>query len=135
MKILYWSLATLLFLAIGVFGLQYVASERVEVVQLHTLDANGEELTTRLWVVDDEGYQYLRAGDTDSGWAARLLASPSFALTRHGGQLRYVAVVRPDKRQRINDLMQAKYTWGDTVIALLVGDRDSAMPLELHMLD
>lgn len=52
MKILYWSLGGLLLVALLVLGLQIVASERVEVVELHTLDSAGVEATTRLWVVD-----------------------------------------------------------------------------------
>ncbi len=132
MKILYWTLGLLVLAAVLLFGLQFAASERVEVVQLHTLDEMGEEVTTRLWIVDDAGFQYLRSGDTTSGWAARTLSETGFELTRNGSRARYMAVPRADKRDSINALMQAKYTWGDRVIAALVGDRDVSVPLELH---
>ena len=38
-----------------------IASERVEVVDLLTVDENGDTVSTRLWLVDDDGFQYLRA--------------------------------------------------------------------------
>lgn len=132
MKILYWSLGILLLVAVLVFGLQIAASERVEIVQLHTVDAAGEEVTTRLWIVDDGGFQYLRSTDITRSWGARTQSDAGFELTRNGSRARYTATTRQDRRERINDLMRAKYTWGDRVIALLVGGRDAAIPLELH---
>ena len=53
-----------------VFG----ASESGEVVQLATEDAQGEAVTTRLWVADTDGAMWLRAGDGTSGWYQRLTA-------------------------------------------------------------
>ena len=55
MKIFRWILGSVGGLVVLVFVLQLVASERVEVVELHTLDEQGEEVITRLWVVDDSG--------------------------------------------------------------------------------
>ena len=134
MKILLWSLAGLLLLVVLVFGLQLASSERVEVVELHTVDAAGNEVTTRLWIVDDAGFQYLRSSDISSGWGARVLAGAGFELDRNGSRASYRATLREDKRERINELMQAKYTWGDNMIGVLVGSREAAMPLELHPL-
>ncbi len=134
MKILYWTLGSVFLLAALIFGMQIVASERVEVVELHTRDTTGAEVTTRLWIVDDEGFQYLRSSDTSSGWSARALAATAIDLTRNGGRVSYSAHIREDKQARINELMRAKYTWGDAIIALLVGSRDSATPLELRPL-
>jgi len=111
-----------------------VAAERVEVVELHTVDAAGEPVTTRLWVVDDEGYQYLRVGADGSGWFSRLQAMESVELTRDEQRGRYQTVLRPDKSARINELMQSKYTWGDSYIAALVGSRDGSIPIELQPL-
>ena len=54
-------------LVILIYLIQLVASERVEVVKLHTTDYEGEEIITRLWVVDYGGYQYLRVGATAQG--------------------------------------------------------------------
>ena len=59
-------------LIILLYLIQLIASERVEVVELHTLNIEGEEIITRLWVVDYGGYQYLRVGADGSGWFDRL---------------------------------------------------------------
>jgi len=134
MKFVYWGIGLLLGIA-ALFGvLQYVASERVEVVELHTIDAEGAEVTTRLWIVDDEGFQYLRVGSTGSGWYTRIQENGEFELTRNGERNRYRAEVNMAKSDRINELMQEKYTWGDTLIGVLVGSREASQPIELHRL-
>ncbi len=127
--------AILLAIVLGVFGLQWAASERVEVVELHTVDpASGEAVITRLWVVDHEGKAYLRVGADGSGWYSRLSATPTISVTRQGTRGDYLAVPRPEKSTIVNDLMQAKYTWGDTVIGYLVGSRENSVPVELQPL-
>lgn len=134
MKYVRWGVTFLTILILGLLGLERLAAERVEVVELHTLDESGEEVTTRLWVVDDEGYQYLRVGADGSGWFSRIEASESIDLTRDGERASYVVELRPEKRDRINDLMQEKYTWGDSFIAAMVGSRENSIPIELHQL-
>ena len=135
MKYLYYILGGLLGLAVILFGLQMLASERVEVIELHTLDTAGAEVTTRLWIVDDAGFPYLRVGAGGSAWLERLQAHSEFEVTRNGNRAHYTAAPRPDKRDRINQLMHEKYTWGDTIIGLMVGTRDNALPVELHRVD
>jgi hypothetical protein len=132
MRIIAWLLGALVVIALAFFGLERLASERVEVVELHTIDENGESVTTRLWVVDDEGYQYLRVGADGSGWFTRLQANGRFRMTRNSDTATYTAVLRREKSQRINQLMQDKYTWGDTLIGYLVGSREGSVPIELH---
>lgn len=134
MKTVYWILGTLLGLVVLFVGAEKAASERVEVVELHTLDEAGDEVITRLWVVDDEGHAYLRVGGDGSGWFTRLQANGEFGITRSGDYGRYTAVLRRDKSERINTLMLEKYTWGDDLIAMMVGSRDGAIPIELHPL-
>lgn len=112
-----------------------VALERGEVVQLHTLDPQNERVVTELWVVDDEGLQYLRAGNPEDLWLARIRDNYSVELTRKGETRQYKAVVRVDKRDRINRLMADKYSWGDRFRELLSGTRAHAVPVELHPLD
>jgi hypothetical protein len=132
MKYLYWSAAVVIGLVVLLTGLQYIASERVEVVELLTVDEADEPVTTRLWVVDDAGFAYLRVGADGSGWFTRILANGEFRITRNDQSATYTAVQRPDKSMRINELMQAKYTWGDSFIAMLVGNREGSIPIELH---
>ena len=134
MKYLSWGVVSLIVLVIALLGIERLAAERVEVVELHTLDENGENMTTRLWIVDDEGYQYLRVGADGSGWFSRITNNESIALTRNGQTATYTVETRPDKSERINALMQDKYTWGDTFIGIVVGSRDGSVPIELHPL-
>lgn len=130
-----WGFGGLSALLAGVILLERVAAERVEVVELHTVDTEGESVTTRLWVVDDEGYQYLRVGSDGSGWFSRLQENGEFELTRNAQRQRYRAVLREDKSGKINALMNEKYSWGDDVIAMLVGSREGSIPIELHALN
>lgn len=134
MKFIYWAIGLIVGLPLVFLGVQTLASERVEVVQLYTLDESGEEVVTRLWVVDDEGYQYLRVGADGSGWFSRIQASAEFKLSRNGDMQRYEAVLRQEKSTQINQLMQQKYGWGDTFFAYTVGGRDGSTPIELHRL-
>ena len=135
MKFVYWGLGSLVVLLLTFVGIERLAAERVEVVELHTVDEAGEPVTTRLWVVDDDGYQYLRVGADGSGWFTRLQDNEEFDLTRGEATHRYTAVLRPEKSAHISALMQEKYTWGDSFIANVVGGRDGSIPIELHPLD
>ena len=134
MKYLYWAVGAVLTLVLLLIGLQRLAAERIEVVELHTLDETGDTVTTRLWVVDDAGFQYLRVGATGSGWFSRIEASEQIQITRGGETADYSVTLRPEKSERINELMQAKYTWGDSFIGTLVGNRENSIPIELHPL-
>tara|TARA_B110000196_G_scaffold191926_1_gene164429 strand:- start:404 stop:811 length:408 start_codon:yes stop_codon:yes gene_type:complete len=135
MKITYWLAGGLLVFTFILIGIPQIASERVEVVDLYTKDVDGEAVSTRLWIVDDGGYQYLRVGADRSGWFSRLQANGTFQVTRNGTTAAYTAVLREDKSDAINQLMQAKYTWGDSVMAAMVGSREGAIPVELHPSD
>ena len=135
MKKIYWTVGIVVGLVLSLFAMQRLASERVEVVELHTIDAAGESVITHLWVVDDEDYQYLRVGADGSGWFSRLQANGDFQVTRNSDTAIYTAVLREDKRDRINQLMQEKYSWGDTAIGYLAGSREGSIPIELHRLD
>lgn len=126
-----WIVGGFVALLLALSGLQYAASERVEVVELHTISEAGEEVVTRLWLVDYEGMQYLRVGGDGSGWYSRTLANPEISLTRDAETRRYIAVPRPELSLAINDLMQEKYTWGDSVIGAMFG-RDGSIPIELQ---
>ena len=132
MKYLYWSLGIVLGIAVGVFALQTLASERVEVIELHTVDQAGEDVTTRLWIMDDGDYAYLRTGADGAGWFDRIVANGEIELTRNGETRGYTIVQRPEKSAQINTLMRQKYGWGDAFMGLIVGSREGSIPLELH---
>jgi len=132
MKILYWLVGSVFGVMILFLVLQTAASERVEVVELHTIDEKGDTVTTRLWVMDHESMQYLRVGGDGSGWFERIQANKTIQLTRGDLTKTYETKTRPDKSEVINKLMLDKYTWGDTFFATLFGGRQGSIPIELH---
>ncbi|MDZ7668261.1 MAG: nitroreductase/quinone reductase family protein [Gammaproteobacteria bacterium] len=129
MKILAWIVGLIMVLAVIIFGAQIIASETGEVVVLHT-DDDGRDATTRLWVVEHDGHQWLRAG-ADSGWYLRLLAEPRVRLERDGVTRTYTARPDPDTVGAVNELMARKYGWRDAVVGLLAPDRDEAQAIRL----
>lgn len=124
-------LGALVGLLVVVFAVQLVASETGEVVVLRTSDEAGAEKLTRLWVVDHQGAQYLRAGAGESSWYLALLANPEVHVERRGVDGSYTAVPAPEEREAVNSLMGAKYGWRESFIGVLVGGRASAMPIRL----
>ncbi len=130
-KIILWVIGILLSVLLLLGGLEYSTSERMEVVELHTMDSDGEDVVTRLWIVDHQGLQYLRAGAEASGWFSRLQANKEVKVTRKGATQCYTTRLRRDKNVQINLLMQTKYTWRDRLIDLTSG-REGSIPIELH---
>ena len=128
MRVLVWLIGGLLALFMVLFGLQLLASERVEVIEVHVQDELGTVVTTRLWVVDYQQDMYVRVGADGSGWFARMQASPAIEVTRGEVRKSFKAIPRPDLSVEINALMQDKYTWGDTFIGLLFGGREGFSP-------
>ena len=133
MKYVLWVVGGLFALVLAVGVLQFAASERVEVVDLHTIDANGEKVSTRLWVVDYDGHAYLR-GDSPSGWFQRLQANEVVKMTRDGETLSYTHQLQNQNIGTINQLMRDKYTWGDQVIEVMIGTREKSNAIELTAL-
>jgi hypothetical protein len=119
-------------LAAAAFGAVTVASEYGgEVVVLTTTDAEGVDHRTSLWIVEDEGRQWLRAGNSESGWYQRLRGNPEVRLERAGQLGTYRAFPDPTRTQRINFLMARDYGVADRLIGLLRDDaRSMAVRLE-----
>ena len=130
MKLLKIVLISVLALFALVMLLQIVASETGEVVVLTTRDSGGEA-ETRLWVIDQDGAQYLRA-QPGSGWYGRLAAAPAVSMERDGVKSAYVAETRPTEGSAVNDAMRAKYGWRDVIIELLLGGRADAVAVRLN---
>jgi hypothetical protein len=133
-KVLKWIFLGLLIVGATFAGLERLAAERIEVVELIAANEAGEKRITRLWVVDDEGMAYLRVGADGSGWYDRILMNDSVEVVREGVTAEYRVQARPEKSARINELMQQKYTWGDTLIGQMLGGREGSIPLELQPL-
>ncbi|MDA0804267.1 MAG: hypothetical protein O3B02_02275 [Proteobacteria bacterium] len=134
LKVLKWIFLGLLIVGAAFAGLERLAAERIEVVELIAANDAGEKQITRLWVVDDEGLAYLRVGADGSGWYDRILMNDSVEVVRDGVTAQYRVQARPEKSVRINELMEQKYTWGDTLIAAMIGSREGSIPLELQPL-
>ena len=130
MKYILWLVGIVLGLALALGGLQIAASERVEVVQLHTIDETGEQVVTRLWVVDHDGHAYLR-GETDSGWFKRVQSADRITLTRGEETGGFTHTLKNENSDTINQLMREKYTWGDQFIEIALGSRAESNAIEL----
>ena len=124
--------------AIGVVVLYLVlvfgASESGEVVQLVTRDAQGEAVTTRLWVADTDGAMWLRAGDGAPGWYQRLTAHSAHSpatLIRGENTYLITAIPEPQRIAEINQLMADKYGLGDMLIGILAGSPASGIAVRV----
>ena len=91
-----------------------------EVVTLTTRDAGGAEHATPLWVVEDQGGLWIRAGNPENAWLKRLQADSTVQLERGGETLSYHALPSdaPDAQSRVNTLMAEKYGASDTAMQL-----------------
>ena len=130
MKYILWPVGMLFGIALIIAVLQIAASERVEVVQLQTIKGGGEEVVTRLWVVDYDGHAYLR-GDTDSDWFKRLQSSERITLIRGAVPNEFTHKVKNENIDIVNELMRDKYTWGDQVVEIAMGSRAGSNAIEL----
>ena len=114
--------------------LLYVASESGEVVVLQTPNLEkGGIRETRLWVVDHDGAVWLRAGNPESAWFRALPEGEQtqVVLIRGEDVLQMMAVPTPEARDTINDLMNQKYGWADSLVCLLM-PRDKKVPVRLQ---
>jgi hypothetical protein len=115
------------------FGTIFAASEfGGENVVLHTHDGAAER-TTHLWVVDDGGFAWLRAGVPSSGWLKRIDANPDVTVERAGqiGHFKAVPVREPVTRDRIHQLMREKYPFADRLISV-IRDPNGSVPVRLE---
>lgn len=118
-------------LAVIVVGLQVVASESGEVVTVRTF-TDGSVQETRLWIVDDAGVSWLRAGSPEAGWYQRVLDNPEIEVVRGGEVSEYTAfpVEGGPTVDHINALMSRKYGWAEGVIGLVI-DRSRSVAIRL----
>jgi hypothetical protein len=128
------AVAALLALVVAFAGTMYVAMESGEVVAVRATDAQGVAHETRLWVVDADGFAWLRTGNPDSAWLARVRANPEIEVARGGEPRRFRAVLttEPGVRDRINALVLEKYGWAERLLraVMLRPERATAVRLE-----
>lgn len=124
-------LLLLVALAVGFVLTIFLASEfGGEVVVLHTRDERGAERSTSLWVVDRQGFQYLRAGNGASAWLERLRQNPEVDVERAGESARYQAVPAPELTPEIDAMMAEKYGVADRIVSL-IRDPSKSMAVRL----
>ncbi|HKJ23832.1 MAG TPA: hypothetical protein VKB65_03360 [Myxococcota bacterium] len=118
-------------LVVVAVGLQFVAAESGEVVVLHTF-VDGDSQTRRLWIVDDAGVSWLRAGQPRASWYQRILQNPEIEVVRGGETYAYTAfpVEGGPTVDHVNALMSRKYGWADGLIGAMV-DRTDAVAIRL----
>jgi hypothetical protein len=127
-------LGALLALVVAFLGLVYAAMESGEVVVVRAADAQGATHETRLWVVDTDGFAWLRTGDPDNPWLVRVRANPEIEVVRDGESRRFHAVptTEPAVRDRINALTLEKYGWAERLLRAIAlrPERATAVRLE-----
>ncbi|HME70310.1 MAG TPA: hypothetical protein VKM54_10650 [Myxococcota bacterium] len=106
-----------------------------EVVNLSTVDARGAQFETQLWIIEQDGKLYLRAGRPAARWLARLRAHPEVKIERGGTTTPYRAVPLDDPatREAVNRGMAEKYGQADGLIARIF-DRSQTVPIRLEPL-
>lgn len=103
-----------------------------EVVVVTTTDAAGAKHQTPLWIVDRDGQPWLRAGNAESGWVARVRANPRIEIERNGTTAAYRATPAPEVTAEIDALMRTKYGFKDILAGwLMPGSRKSTLALRL----
>lgn len=130
-----WGSAIAALLLVALVASVFVASEAgEEIVVVRTRAADGSPRETRLWVVDDGGFAWLRSGQ-ESGWLDRIREDPSVEMVRGGETRRYRAVPVPDEdtRERIHALMREKYGLADRWISFTI-PREASVAIRLEPL-
>jgi hypothetical protein len=132
MRLIVRLLVLVVLLVAAFFASIFIASEYGgEVVVLHTHDGNADRVT-HLWVVDDAGFAWLRAGMPDSGWLKRIEANSDVTVERGGQTYHFIAapVHDPAVRDRIHALMREKYPLADRLISV-IRDPEGSVPVRL----
>jgi hypothetical protein len=108
------------------------ASRSGEVVMVTTTDASGATWQTPVWIVDRDGFAWLRAGSDQAAWLARIRAHPRIEIERAGTTTAYRATLVPEATAEIDALMAEKYGLADRVVGLLLpGSRGRSMAVRL----
>ncbi|MFI5316375.1 MAG: nitroreductase/quinone reductase family protein [Myxococcota bacterium] len=108
------------------------ASRSGEVVVLTTADASGARQQTPLWIVEDGGFSWLRAGSLNAAWLARIRAHPQIEIERGGVTSAFRGTLVPESTDEINARMADKYGFADRLVGwLLPGSRGNSMAVRL----
>jgi len=124
-------IAIVILLPVLYFGAILVASEMGgEVAVLETQRPDGRSFETSIWVVELDRSVWLRAGNADSDWVARIRAQPEVFLTRGAGRTAYLANVVDGLGDRVNLAMREKYGLADQLVST-VHDSERVVAIRL----
>jgi pyridoxine/pyridoxamine 5'-phosphate oxidase len=113
-------LKIIIILPVLYIGAVFVASEMGgEVITLATQREDGRPFETSVWVVDMDRTTWVRAGNPDSEWVARLQANPEVFMTRDGQKKTYRATVVAGLASRVNAAIREKYGIADQLISTI----------------
>ncbi len=104
-----------------------------EVIVLHTENADGSRLESRLWIVDEGGFAWLHGAD--SQWMRNLKARPAVEVERGGETHRYRAQPIPGPHPAIDAALRAKYGVADRWVRFVRPDDAATMPVRLEPID
>ena len=128
------ALGLVLALAVAFIASIILASETgAEVVTVETEEPEGSTRKTRLWVVDDGDFAWLRAGMGPVPWLDQAARKGTLVMIRGGDREVYAVTVFDDpvSRHHIHAMMREKYGANDRYIDLIRdGDRSVAVRLE-----
>ena len=125
---------TTIVLAVTVILAIIIASETgIEVVTVHSKRQDGSVKKTRLWIAENAGQLWLRAGVPNEAWLEHIAREPVIGLERNGTVTSYRAVPSTDtgERDRVHALMRDRYGFNDRLISMIRdGSKSIAVRLE-----
>ena len=126
-----WMLAVGLIVAVPVLAALLI--DQGELITIETVDGEGHSHETQLWVVEVDGTLFVRSGNPNTRWAARMQAHPEIELRRGESHVPARAEVIPDSRlrDRVAYAMNDKYGAADDLWALMQ-DRDRSLVFALR---
>ena len=113
------------------FAWQYLPSDLYQTAILHIPPgARNQDTYVTLWVVDDAGSVWVRAGSSKRIWLPYLANAPVVELERSGGTQSYHAMPEDTQASRIyvDALFRKKYGLADQIYTLF---RSQMVPIRL----
>lgn len=125
-----------LVLALCAIGLYYawqaLGRSVDEVATLYAPGLGTDDHYTRVWVVEDRPYTWIRAERPTRSWLPAVRGNPNVTLTRHGQRAAYRAEVREDAETVafVDALFREKYGLADEARELLAPRQSVPIRLE-----
>jgi hypothetical protein len=114
------------------FGWQALGRSAIEVATLYAPGVGTDDHYTRIWVVEDRPYTWIRAERPTRSWLPAVRSNPNVTLTRHGQRVNYLATVNEDPEAVVfvDELFRKKYGLADTAREIFT--RRQSVPIRLE---